>query len=437
MTDGVADLLVRDTLIVPGGGASPRTGWLAIAGTTILATGTDAPEPEARAVIDGRRHAVIPGLVNAHAHSHSSLTRGSAEGRTLDPWIAAIEREQAILTEDDARVGAFATYAEALLSGTTAILDMTLAPEVAAEAARAIGIRAVIAPYAADTKPFAPSLARTAALLESRDDSAGRVTVWVGLHDLESCTDAQIAEGVALAAAHGTGLHLHCSETAASVERTRARTGRTPVAHLAALGALGPKTALAHGVHVDAADRALLAETGSGIVHCPHANMKLGSGIAPVAAMLDDGVQVALGTDGAKANNRLDPFDVMKFASLGAKGVARDASLLPPASVLDMAGPAGARMLGLGTERLEPGAPADLVMVRVDRLHMQPAEPATIEANLVHAARGGDVDTVIVDGRVVVREGRLATLDEAAVLADLSRVGRALLARVDSAGAAA
>ena len=184
------------------------------------------------AVIEGKGAALIPGFVNTHAHSHSSLTRGSAEGLPLEGWLTVIEREQAQLSDEQAYVGALATYAEALLSGTTTIVDMCIRPEPALKAARDIGIRAVIVPYVADTKPFAPSLERNARMLEGARDPDDRVQVWVGLHDLESCSDASVREGAELARAHGTGLHLHCSETRFSVERTQSRVGRTPVAQL-------------------------------------------------------------------------------------------------------------------------------------------------------------------------------------------------------------
>lgn len=420
-------LLIRDALIVTGvPGEMPFDGWVAVDGERIasLGAGTSPDDGSFDRVIDARDRLLMPGLVNAHAHSHSSLTRGSAEGAALDTWLAAIEREQAVLTAEQARVGALATYAEALLSGTTTILDMCLHPEVALRAAGQIGIRAVVAPYVASSKPFAPTLERTEALLRE----AGPNRVWVGLHDVESCADAQLHEGAALAVKYRTGLHLHCAETEGSVARTRKRTGHSPVAHLRHLGALGSRTLLAHCVWVDADDVAALAAAGAHVVHCPHANLKLGSGIAPIAAMLEAGVNVALGSDGAKANNRLDMFDAMKFASLLAKGAARDPALLPPEQVLAIATRHGGSALGLDVGTLAPGMLADLVLLRLDVLHMQPAAPRTVVTNLVHSARGSDVETVLVGGVVVVENGMLTTIDQSALLRELGATGRALLA---------
>ncbi len=427
---GDSTFLIHDALVIPepGAGREPFWGYVRVERGVIAEVGPgDGPRFGAGRRIGGRERAVLPGLVNAHAHSHSSLTRGSAEGLALDQWIATIEREQRRLTDEQAYWGAMATYAEGLLSGTTAILDMCLRPEPVVEAARKLGIRAAIAPYAADSKPFAPTLAQTETLLQSIARPDERVQIFVGLHDLESCSDEQIRAGAALASRRGTRLHLHCAETRGQVERTRARTGRSPVAQLEALGALDARTVLAHCVWVDAEDCARLVVAKAHAVHCPHANLKLGSGIAPIRALTGVGGAVALGTDGAKANNRLDMFDVMKFASLIHKGALTDPTVLPPDQILGMATRAGAQALGLSGGAIRPGLPADLTLVRLDRLHLQPAEPDTIVTNLVHAARGSDVDMVMVGGRLLVEDGALTSADHAEILTQASAIGRALL----------
>jgi 5-methylthioadenosine/S-adenosylhomocysteine deaminase len=402
-------VLIRDVLVVPPDGEMPFHGWVEVDDGKIAGVGSGQREADIeQSIIEGEGAALLPGFVNTHAHSHSSLTRGSAEGLPLEKWLAVIEREQALLSDEQAYVGALATYAEALLSGTTTIVDMCIRPEPALAAAHEIGIRAIIVPYVADTKPFAPTLEQNARLLKGTDDTKGRVRVWVGLHDLESCSDDSIRTGAALASAYGTGLHLHCSETRFSVERTRSRVGRTPIAHLLELGALNERTLLAHCVWASEEDRALLASAGAHVAHCPHANLKLGSGIAPIPDMRRRGVNVSLATDGAKANNRLDMFDVIKFASLLHKGVTGDPKTLPPRDVLDMATRCGAAALDLPVGAIVPGLKADLVMVRLDGFHVQPCVADTVATNLVHAARGSDVSMVMVDGLVVVKDGRMA-----------------------------
>lgn len=412
-------MLIDNALVVPGGGAAPFHGWVLIEGDRVSAIGAGAA-PQAVESIDARGGALMSGLVNTHAHSHSSLTRGSAEGMALEAWIQAIIREQRRLTPEQAYVGALATYAEALLSGTTTILDMCLFPEAALRAARDIGIRAIVAPYVADSMPFAPTLAMTRELMPAGN-------VWVGLHDLESCSDAQIRQGIELALEKGVGVHLHCAESRAWTERTRARTGRSPFEHLEQLGAFAGRTHLAHCVWPSPSDCELLARSGASVAHCPHANLKLGSGVAPVAAMRASGVRVALATDGAKANNRLDMFDVMKFASLLHKGVAHDPSVLKAEAVLAMATEAGAAALDIGTGRIAPGELADLTLVSTDCFHLQPAVPETIVTNLVHAARGSDVNMVMVGGRIVVQGARLVSMDQDELLARHAATGRSLL----------
>lgn len=423
-------ILIHDALIVSDteGDGRPFHGWVRVEGRRIVAVSRGSPpsdEPADR-IIDGARHALIPGLVNAHAHSHSSLTRGSAEGLPLADWLRLIEREQAQLTDEQAYSGALSTYCEALLSGTTLIVDMCLRPEPALQAAREIGIRAVIVPYVADTKPFTLSLQQVESLFAASDQDQ-RVQVWCGLHDLESCSDDQIRRGVTIAEQYDVGLHLHCSETQFSVQKTLQRTGRRPVAQLDYLGALGPRTMLAHCVWIDDSEQGLLADRGSHVVHNPHANLKLGSGIAPVPAMLASGVNVAAGTDGAKANNNLDMFDVMKFASLIHKGLHQDPSLVPPEVVLAMATRHGAQAAGVESGGVAPGMLADLTLVNLDRFHLQPATPDTIITNLVHAARGADVDTVIVGGRIVVEDGVVKRADQDAVRAAAEKAGHQLL----------
>jgi 5-methylthioadenosine/S-adenosylhomocysteine deaminase len=422
-------IVIRNALILAEpASAQPFFGQVEIRNRLIKTVVAGEHRCDADEVIDAEGCALLPGFVNTHAHSHSSLTRGSAEGVALDEWLAVIEQEQSRLTEHQLYIGALATYAEALLSGTTAIMDMCLFPRTAYRAARDIGIRAVIAPYVADTKPFTPTLAQTEILLDHAAADDDRVRAFVGLHDLESCSDDQIRAGVALARRYATGLHLHCSETERQVERTRSRTGRTPVAQLAALEALGNRTVLAHCVWVDDDDRRLLAETGTHVAHCPHANLKLGSGIAPVADLHRRGVNVTLATDGAKANNRLDPFDVMKFASLLQKGMLRDPAVLPPGQILDMATRCGAAALGIAAGTVTPGLAADLILVRLDAFHTQPMPPEAAPTNLVHAARGSDVALTMVAGEILTRGGRLVSDRWASLAEDARKVGLDLIA---------
>jgi 5-methylthioadenosine/S-adenosylhomocysteine deaminase len=426
----IGSTLIHDALVVPCDDERPPfVGWVEVTGTHISAMGEGSPGNALtqQLRIDASGSALLPGFVNTHAHSHSSLTRGTAEGMALEDWIATIEREQRQLTDEDAYVAALVTYGEALLSGTTTMLDMCLRPQAAMRAAEAIGIRVAIAPYVLDKVDFAPKLSDVRALLAQHSATRGRISLWVGLHDLESCDDDTIRAGSALASEFNTGLHLHCAETRFARDRTRARTGRTPIGQLAALGVLGPRTVLAHCVWTDADDIELLSSAKAVVAHCPHANLKLASGFAPVPEMIIGGVRVAIATDGAKANNRLDMFDVMKFTSLLHKGRLLNASAMSAQEVLGMGTRLGAQALGVDAGVIAPGKLADLTLVDLQQFHLQPALPETVVTNLVHSARGADVRLVMVGGEVTVRDGRLVNVELSSTLSAMKAAARRLM----------
>ena len=265
-------------------------------------------------------------------------------------------------------------------------------------------------------------------LIKENNGKLNRVQFWVGLAGLNTSTLAQVEHAVALARQYGVGFHTHCSESKTEIERSRQETGRTPTARLHALNALNAKTLLAHCVWLSEEDRDLIASHGVHIAHCPQSNLKLGSGLAPIRDFLAGGINVTLGSDGAKANNRLDGFDAMKFASLLQKGWLHDPAVLTSREVFAMATSNCAPLLGLNVGMIAPGAKADLVLLRADALNLQPVLPETVLANLVHAARGGDVDTVIVDGRIVVENGRLIALDQSELAAHARQTAKELLA---------
>jgi 5-methylthioadenosine/S-adenosylhomocysteine deaminase len=422
-------ILVKDALVISADQA-PFFGWVSVRDDRISEVGPQRPSESNgySCVIDARGGPLIPGLINAHAHSQSTLTRGSAEGLPLDKWLPIIFREMRRLTDEQAYCAALLTYGEALLSGTTCIIDMCQVPRAAARAANLLGIRAILAPYVADSLDYCPTLEESETLIKENNGKLNRVQFWVGLAGLNTSTLAQVEHAVALARQYGVGFHTHCSETKTEIERSRQETGRTPTARLHALNALNAKTLLAHCVWLSEEDRDLIASHGVHIAHCPQSNLKLGSGLAPIRDFLARGINVTLGSDGAKANNRLDGFDAMKFASLLQKGWLHDPAVLTSREVFAMATSNCAPLLGLNVGMIAPGAKADLVLLRADALNLQPVLPETVLANLVHAARGGDVDTVIVDGRIVVENGRLIALDQSELAAHARQTAKELLA---------
>lgn len=400
-----------------------RDGAVAIDGDRIVEVGARAdlerayPDAPVRRMRD---RLLMPGLVNTHMHS--GLLRGTAEGLPVWEWLRRyIDPMHRVLTPRDAEAAAWLCYAEAILSGTTTVVDMWRHMEGAAHAAQALGNRAVMVPYVGEHPDFDyfDHLDDTERLLETWHGKAGgRVQVWVGLEHAFYATEAAHERAIGLAQRYDTGFHTHSNEAAVELDEMQRRYGLRPVPALQKLGLLdAPRTLLAHCVWLDDAEIALLAERRIAVAHNPASNMKLASGAAPVLKLRAAGVAVGIGTDGEKENNNLDMFEEMKFASLLAKLATLDAAALDAWDTLAMATIEGARAIGMAQEigSLEPGKKADLIALRTDTPRMTPLIPAgalaNLHHNLVHAVRGGDVDFSMIDGRIVVDGGRLLTAE--------------------------
>jgi 5-methylthioadenosine/S-adenosylhomocysteine deaminase len=397
-------------------------GAVVVEGDRIAAVGTAAelqvryPAAPVRRLAD---RLLMPGLVNAHLHS--GILRGTAEGLPVWDWLRMfIDPMHRVLEPADAEAASFLCYAEAVLSGTTTVVDMWRHMEGSARAARQIGNRTIMVPYVGEHPDFDyfDHLDDTEALLESCHGGAdGRVEVWVGLEHAFYATEAAHVRAIALARKFGTGFHTHSNEAEVELREMQRRHGCRSIPALEKLGLLdAPRTLLAHCVWLDDDEIALLAHRGVAVAHNPTSNMKLASGAAPVAQLRCAGVAVGIGTDGEKENNNLDMFEEMKFTSLLAKFASLDAAAMPAWDVLRMATIEGARAIGKDNEigSLEPGKKADLIAVRTDTPRLTPlfgGVEGNLHHNLVHAVRGGDVDLTMVDGRVVVEGGALKTAD--------------------------
>lgn len=380
----------------------------------VRATFPDAP------VLALPERVVMPGLVNAH--HHSGLLRGTAEQLPVWEWLRQhIDPMHRVLRPDEAEAAAWLCYAEGLLAGTTTIVDMWRFMDGAARAASQLGNRLVTVNYvgAHPTFDYFDTLDDNERMLTTWAGAAGgRIVPWVGLeHPFYADAEGQ-RRAIALAREYDTGLYTHCSEAQVEIQEFLDRYGRRPMFALEELGFFdAPRVLIAHAVWLDQDEVALVAERGVGVSHNPVSNMKLASGMAPVAELLAAGVNVGLGTDGEKENNNLDMFEEMKVASLLGKVRAMDAAAMDSWQVLDLATNGGARALGLGDRlgSLEPGKQADLIAVRTDTPRMTPifgsGRYANLHHNLVHAVRGGDVDLTMVAGQLVVRDGRLHTAD--------------------------
>ena len=436
------DMLIAGTVI-----ADPETvvpdGAVVTEGTTIAAVGDAAalresyPDHERREV-----DLVVPGLVGGHVHSVQSLGRGIADDDALLDWLFdAVLPMEAAMDADATRAAAELGYLECLESGTTTVVDHLSVnhAEEAFEAAIETGIRARLGKVLMDrdspdglSEDTDAALAESETLIEEYHGAAGgRVRYAVTPRFAVTCSEACLRGCRELADRHeGVTIHTHASENEDEIEAVEADTGKRNVLWLDEVGLTGPDVTLAHCVHTDEAEREVLADTDTVVAHCPSANMKLASGIAPVQDYLDRGIAVALGNDGPPCNNTLDPFTEMRQASLLGKVDARDPTRLPAATALEMATTNGARAAGfdrLGT--LRAGQRADVVGLTTDRTRATPVHDP--RSHLVYAAHGDDVVFTMVDGEVRYDGGEHVGIDAAAVR---ERAAREAERVVDAAG---
>lgn len=289
-------------------------------------------------VADGAGRLVMPGLINLHNHVSMTLMRGYADDLPLMPWLTEkIWPFEAKLDGDDIYSGAELGIAEMLLGGTTAFVDMYWYADRVAEAAIRSGIRAVVSPAFVGTA-FDGYVERTQRMIERYNGAAGdRIRVWVAPHAPYTCTPEQIRESLKLCERNGVGVNIHVAETLSEVETIRERYGKTPVEHLRDLGVFDYRALAVHCVHLTETDMEILSRQGVSVVYNPQSNMKLASGIAPVARLLERGANVGIGTDGPSSNNDLDMWDEMRTGSFLQKVATGDPCVLPAYEVLRMA----------------------------------------------------------------------------------------------------
>jgi 5-methylthioadenosine/S-adenosylhomocysteine deaminase len=435
----VADLLIRGgTVVTPSGSFE---GSVYVDGTRIAAIG-DGPSTAAT-VIDAEGGLVLPGFVQAHVHLCQTLFRGLAADLDVIDWLRTRvwPLEQA---HDASSLSASAALgvAELLLGGTTTVLSMetTRHTDAVLQVAADLGIRARVGPALMDRVEPGTEMegSETAAVMESvsalvdewEGACDGRLGVAVSPRGPRNATPELWAAAVALAGSRGLVIHTHVDENRAQARRMARQPGGRDVCALDAWGALGPRTVMAHCVWLSDAELALVRSRGAHVCHCPSANLKLASGVAPIPSYREMGINVALGADGAACNDNLSAFTEMRLAALIHKP-RYGPTAMPAGEVLDMATMGGARALGLADEigSIAVGKRADLVVVDRRGLHGRPAAGSTPSAAIVYALGAGDVSDVVVDGRVVVRDGRLTTASEAVIAADAERQRRALIDR--------
>ena len=383
--------------------------------------------------LDADGDLVIPGLVNAHCHAAMTLLRGYADDKPLETWLReAVWPVEAELTPEDVRAGTELGLVEMIQSGTTGFADMYFEVDQVAKAVEEAGLRARIGhgvvTIGRDEDAAREDFQTSLDIAERFDGAAdGRISTAVMPHSLTTVGEEYLDEYVPRAREIGVPLHYHANETKDEVAPIVEERNERPLEYARDEGMTESGDFVAHGVHVNAAEIDLLAETGTGVVHCPASNMKLASGMAPVQAMLDAGVTVGLGTDGAASNNDLDMFGEMRDAAMLGKLAANDASAVPAEEVVKMATAGSAAALGFDSGRIEEGANADLAVIDLSAPHLTPRHD--LVSHLSYAVRGSDVRHTICDGCVLMEDREVLTLDEESVRETAERKAHELVAR--------
>ncbi len=406
-------------------------GAIAVDGTDVVEVGAPdalAARYQARETVDARDAVVLPGLVNTHTHAPMVMYRGLADDLALMDWLQKyiFPAEAKTVSPELVRTGTKLAALEMIESGTTTFADMYYFEEEIARTTVEAGLRAVLGETivqfpAPDAKIPAESLARAERFIKEFKDN-GLVVPAVAPHALYTNDRASLVATAELGRRLGAPVLIHFAETEDEVRIAREQHNMTPTAYLESIGFWGPRTLGAHGIWVTDDDIRILQRRGVGVSHNPESNMKLASGAAPVTKYLAAGVALGLGTDGAASNNDLDMFEAMRQASFLAKHATRDPTAVPAQTALDLATIGGARALGM--EKLigsiEPGKRADIVTVAMRAPRQTPMyDPVS---HLVYVTRGDDVRTTIVNGRILMKDRQVRTLDRTAVIADANRL---------------
>ncbi len=422
------DLLVRGQYILTLSEKQTivKNGFVAIGAGKILAIGPDKERKNwpAKQTIGSPQALVMPGLVNTHTHSAMVRWRGLADDLPLAKWLEDYiwpAEKQEVNPRFIKKFGRLACL-EMIKAGITCFADMYFFPAALAAVAQEAGLRAVLAEGILDfpTPSFKTPAQALAASLGLAKEFAGQplIKIALGPHSAYTCS-VPLLEKVAQAAKENNLLvHIHISETKKEVRQIKEKYGLTPPALLAKLGLLGPRTIAAHSVWLEKDDLKLFQQYQAKISHNPSSNLKLASGIMPLAKVLKAGLTVGLGTDGAASNNALNLFNEMRLAALLPKGVALDPCLAPAVKVVEMATRGGAQVLGWDNEigRLVPGFSADLITINLAKPHLSPIYNPF--SHLVYAVQASDVEDVVVAGRLIMRRRQVLTLDEEKIIAE-------------------
>jgi len=416
-------------------------GGVAVAGDHIVAVGQTAQlleQFQAGETVDCAGKILMPGLINAHTHVPMTLLRGLADDLRLDVWLMGymmpVERE--FVSPQFVRLGTQIACAEMIRSGVTTFADMYYFEDDVAQAAADAGMRAVCGQTVLKfSTPDAASFDESLSLAREfilRWKNHPLIIPAIAPHAPYTCTGEILRACAALASEFDVPLHTHIAETAGEVENMRREHGMPVVPYIKKQGLLEANVIAAHCVHIDEGEMRTLQHAGAGVIHNPSSNLKLASGFAPVSKMLDSGLNVGIGTDGPASNNDLDMFEEVRLAAFIAKSASNDPTVVPAQTAILMATRLGAQALHIGhlTGSIQPGKRADLILVDTSPLHNSPQFRRDVNspyARLVYASKSSDVSDVMVNGRWLMRDRQLLTLDER----ELVRAGQDYAARID------
>jgi 5-methylthioadenosine/S-adenosylhomocysteine deaminase len=384
----------------------------------IESLGNDSPLPEGETIIDARGGIIMPGLVNTHTHLPMSLFRGLADDLPLSVWLNEhmFPAESKYINAESVSIGALLSCAEMLLSGTTTCCDGYFYEDHVAWAVNEAGMRAILGQGILDFPvPGVPdpgdNLTNAARFIRKCRDISPLITPSIFCHSPYTCSEATLRKAKDIANAEAVLFQIHAAETRDEYTRIQSEHQTTPIGYLDRIGTLDKNSLLVHAIWIDDSDIETIAARGACVSHNPESNMKLGSGIAPVPSLLKAGVTVGLGTDGCASNNNLDMIEEMDFAAKLHKVNALDPTRMDAATVLKMATTRGAKALGLDAVigSLEVGKKADVIVIGTRKPHLIPVYNPV--SQMVYAAKGSDVRDVVVNGRLLVRNRKLLTMD--------------------------
>lgn len=416
------NLLIKNARVLSEG--KIIRGNICVRDELIMSVGTVPENFQPDKTIDAGEMLAIPGLVNCHAHTYMSLFRNLADDLTFEDWLfgSIMPREDA-LSAEDAYWGSMLSCCEMLKSGTTCFMDMHMFPNMSARAADMLGMRAVMTRgLTGSDRNDEGGLRRLNEHISEMEEfkNNSRITFKMGPHAIYTCGQDYLEFLIEKAHELGQEFHIHLSETENEVESCIKERGVSPVEYLDSLGFFDIKTAAAHCVHLSERDMDILAAKNVSVIHNPKSNLKLANGIAPVAQMADRGINVCMGTDSQASNNTNNLFSDINFAALLQKGITRVPTVCPAGQVMEFATKNGAKALGINSGELKEGKKADIVLMELNRAQLRPKND--LLAALVYSANGSEVDTVIVDGEIVLEKGRLTKFDENEIYARAEKI---------------